>query len=183
MTLNLSTADYSKKLHLVETSCLDSLCMNNIQYPNALMWNKYPIRLTIGVSRSNGLVLCLCRHCSQLHSLKRLHLHVPKKFIHKLCSERPGGLARAKLSPRMFRPLKASPFCTSPSRQTQQCGYTRSDSMNNTIKGGFSRPSIVQDHDCSLAIQGRDDVNTLVSRKVTDGSILASFAEDLRYRS
>ena len=55
--------------------------------------------------------------------------------------------------------------------------------MNITIKGGFSRPSIIQDYDCSLAIQGRDDVNALVSSKVNDGSILASLAEDLRYRS
>ena len=53
--------------------------------------------------------------------------------------------------------------------------------MNITIKCGFSRPSIVQDYDCSLAIQGRDDVNALVSSKVTDGSILASLAEDLCY--
>jgi hypothetical protein len=84
VTLNLPTADYSKKLHLIETSRLDSLRMNNTQYPNALMWNKYPIRLTVGVSRSDGLVLYLCRHHSQLHSRKRLHLHVPEKPIHKL---------------------------------------------------------------------------------------------------
>ena len=55
--------------------------------------------------------------------------------------------------------------------------------MNITIKGGFSWPSVVQDYDGSLAIQGRDDVDALVSSKVTDGSILASLAEDLRYRS
>ena len=183
VTLNLPSAEYSNKLHLIETSCLDSLRMNNLEYPNALMWKNYPIRLTIGVSRSDGLVLYLCRHHSQTHSRRRLHLHVPEKPIHKLCSERPDGLAHAKLSPRMFRPLKASAFCTSPSMQTQQCGYTGSDSMNITIKGGFSRPSVIQDYDCSLAIQGRDDMNALVSIKVTDGSILASLAEDLRYRS
>ena len=93
------------------------------------------------------------------------------------------GFPNDMLSPRMFRPLKASVFCTSPSMQTQQRGCTRSDSMNITIKGGFPRPSVVQDYDGSLAIQGWDDVNALVSSKVTDGSILASLAEDLRYRS
>ena len=114
VTLNLPTADYSNTLHLAEISCLDLLSMNNTQYPNTLMWNKYPIRLTIGVSRSGGLVLYLCCHRFQLHSRKRLHLHVLKKPIHKLCSERPDGLAHAKLSPRMLCPLKASAFTRHP---------------------------------------------------------------------
>ena len=55
--------------------------------------------------------------------------------------------------------------------------------MNITITGGFSRPSIVQDYDCSLSIQERDDVTVLMSRKVTDSSILTILAEDLRCRS
>ena len=88
VTLNLPSADYSNKPHLVETSRLDYLCMNSMEYPNALLV-KYPIRLTIGVSRSDSLVLCLYRNHAQLHSQKRLHLHAPKKPIHKLCSERP----------------------------------------------------------------------------------------------
>ena len=55
--------------------------------------------------------------------------------------------------------------------------------MNITIKGVFSWPSVLQDYDCSLAIKRRGDVNTLVSSKGVDGSMIASLAEELRYRS
>ena len=48
-----------------------------------------------------------------------------------------------------------------------------------TTTGGVSQPSIVQDYDCSLAIEGQEDVNALLSRKIIVGSILASLAEDL----
>ena len=83
VTLDLPSVDYSNKLHLVKTSRLDSLRTNNVEYPNPLMWNKYPIRLTIVISRSDGLVPHLCCHHSQPHSRKHLHLHVPEKPIQK----------------------------------------------------------------------------------------------------
>ena len=142
VTLDLPSVDYSNKLHLVKTSRLDSLRTNNVEYPNSLMWNKHPIRLTIVISRSDGLVPHLCCHHSQLHSRKFLHLHVPEKPIHKVCSECPDGFAHANLSPRMFHPLKANVFCTSPSMQSQQCGYTGLNSMNITITGGFHGPPL-----------------------------------------
>ena len=43
VTLNMSAANYYNKLHLVETSYLDSLCTKNEPYPNTLMWNTYLI--------------------------------------------------------------------------------------------------------------------------------------------
>ena len=82
VTLDIPSLLSHIKLPLVETSCLDSFWDKLSYYPNALMWNKYPIILTVGHIASNGLVLYICRNHCQISSRKRLHLHVPKKPIH-----------------------------------------------------------------------------------------------------
>ena len=160
---------------------MDLFVDEDSKYANQLTWRLYPIKLTVGYCTEDGLVVYISRYQRQLLSRKRLYMHVPKKPLHKLSSEYSDGLAHAVLIPRMFRPLRRSAMYTSFTMQIQYCSYTGYDSMDITHSKGFMHPSVLQDYECCLAIQGRNDINALVTKHVNDGNMLASLAEGLRY--
>ena len=72
-------------------------------------------------------------------------------------------------------------MCTSFTIPIQYCSYTGHDSMDITHSKGFMHPSVLQVYECCLAIQGRNDINALVTKHVNDGNMLASLVEDIHY--
>ena len=129
---------------------------------------------------TRGIFALVCRHHENKNETKRLHPHPPRRPFHNLSAVGSDQLSPCIMQPRLSRISKSGKFNSVFGMNIQQASYVGVDSMNVTTEGRFKKHNIIIMEHEALSVAGRDDINSLLSRKVEEGEILPELARSIR---
>ena len=182
VVLNFPTAQWYRKMHLVESSRNDYICEEENR-DLVLMNPKWPVQPCVVLEEGEGLMAMVCRHHMKHSDTKRLYLHPPRKPNNILSSERSDQLCPCQAQPRTVGNMKASKYNTTMMMTSQQYTFSGADSFYLTSEPQFSSLSVMLMTHEMQSIAKRNDINSLTSQFVRDGMMNAELAKNLRERA
>ena len=167
-------------VRLISSACDDYIRFND-DYECWLLNPEWKVRPIIFICSEKGASVLTCRDHNK--GTSKLMLHPPRRPHHILPSSFSDQLCHAVICPRTIHPLKACAYSISYQIHEQRGSFNGIDTCNVTNSGRFDFCSKILDENESISIGNRPDINSLLTKLVSEKKISKSLANSMRESS